>query len=177
MECSYLSSYMYGVNISQLIRFARVCTHVDDFNNRNLFLTAKLLKQGCIYHILVIRKAFFFKFYHRHLELIVKYNVWFTNSSATEPEPIFYGDFRYNFKRIVGKPHFSDQFKNIFKCYKKVGYKVRKMAKIRNQYNPAPHLTQDTNGKVTTSQLDITNESLDVSPFPASDHKASITWK
>ena len=25
-----------------------------------------------------------------------------------------------------------------------------------NRYNQAPHLTQDTNGKVTTSQLDIT---------------------
>ena len=33
----------YGVYISQLIRFARVCSNVDDFNNRNLFLTAKLL--------------------------------------------------------------------------------------------------------------------------------------
>ena len=36
----------YGVYISQLIRFARVHSNVDDFNNRNLFLTAKLLKQG-----------------------------------------------------------------------------------------------------------------------------------
>ena len=34
----------YGVYMSQLIRFARVCSTVDDFNNRNLFLTAKLLK-------------------------------------------------------------------------------------------------------------------------------------
>ena len=42
--------------------------------------------------------------------------------------------------------------------------KVRKRAKIRNQYNQAPYLTQDTNGKVTTSQLDITNESQEVSP-------------
>ena len=32
----------YVVYISQLIRFARVCSNVDDFNNRNLFLTAKL---------------------------------------------------------------------------------------------------------------------------------------
>ena len=39
----------YGVYISQLIRFARVCSNVDDFNNRNLFLTAKLLKQGYIF--------------------------------------------------------------------------------------------------------------------------------
>ena len=27
----------YGVYISQLIRFARVCSNVDDFNNQNLF--------------------------------------------------------------------------------------------------------------------------------------------
>ena len=40
----------YGVYISQLIRFARVCSNLDDFNNRNLFLTAKLLKQGYRYH-------------------------------------------------------------------------------------------------------------------------------
>ena len=51
---------------------------------------------------------------------------------------------------------------------------VRKMAKIRNRYNQVPHLTQDTNGKVTNSQVDITNESQEVSPFPAGDHMASI---
>ena len=39
----------YGVYISQLIHFARVCSNVDDFNNRYLFLTAKLLKQGYRY--------------------------------------------------------------------------------------------------------------------------------
>ena len=57
----------YGVYISQLIRFARVCSHVDDFNTRNKCLTAKLLKQGYRYHKL--RKAFS-KFYRRHFELI-----------------------------------------------------------------------------------------------------------
>ena len=30
----------YGVYLSQLICFARVCSYVDDFNNRNQFLTA-----------------------------------------------------------------------------------------------------------------------------------------
>ena len=35
-------------------------------------------------------------------------------------------------------------------------------------------LTQNTNGKVTNSQLDTTNESQEVSPFPAGDHKAHI---
>ena len=46
----------YGVDISQSIRFARVCSNVDGFNNRNLFLTAKLLKQS--YRCHQIRKAF-----------------------------------------------------------------------------------------------------------------------
>ena len=27
-----------------------MCSNVDDFNNRNLFLTAKVLKQGYRYH-------------------------------------------------------------------------------------------------------------------------------
>ena len=30
-------------------------------------------------------------------------------------------------------------------------FKVSKGAKIRNRYNQVPHLTQDTNGKVTNS--------------------------
>ena len=47
-------------------------------------------------------------------------------------------------------------------------------AKIRNRYNQVPHLTQDTNGKVTNSQPDTTNESQEVSPFSAGDHKAHI---
>ena len=38
----------YGVYISQLIRFVRVCSNIDDFNNRSLFVTAKLLKQDII---------------------------------------------------------------------------------------------------------------------------------
>ena len=41
--------------------------------------------------------------------------------------------------------------------------KVRKGAKIRNRFNQAPHLTPDTNGIVTTSQLDTTNESQEAS--------------
>ena len=52
--------------------------------------------------------------------------------------------------------------------------KVSKGVKIRNRSNQVPHLTQDTNGKVTKLELDTTNESQDVSPFPAGDHKAHI---
>ena len=50
-------------------------------------------------------------------------------------------------------------------------------SKIKNGYNQVPQLTQDTNGKVTNSQLDTTNESQEVSPFPAGDHKAHIIWR
>ena len=90
----------YGVYISQLIRFARVCSDVDDFNNRNLFLTAKLLKQD----IIKFEKHFKSKFYYRHSELIVKYNIGSkTLLQQGISEPIFYGDLVYKFKRIVGK--------------------------------------------------------------------------
>ena len=51
---------------------------------------------------------------------------------------------------------------------------VSKGAKIRNRYNQVLHLTQDTNGKVTNTQLDTKHESQEVSPFPAGDHKAHI---
>ena len=63
VNLSFLNGYVprslsYGVYISQLIRFARACSNVDDLNNRNLFFTAKLLKQGHRYH--KIQKAFIF---------------------------------------------------------------------------------------------------------------------
>ena len=51
---------------------------------------------------------------------------------------------------------------------------VSKGAKIRNRYNQVPHLTQETNRKVTNSQLDTTNDRQEVSLFPAGDHKAHI---
>ena len=57
----------YGVYISQLIRFSRVCSLVDDVNTRNKCLTPKLLKQGYRYHKL--RKAFS-KFYRQHYEMV-----------------------------------------------------------------------------------------------------------
>ena len=39
-----------------------------------------------------------------------------------------------------------------FDCIYGLKLKVSKGAKIRNRYNQVPHLTQDTNGKVTNSQ-------------------------
>ena len=83
-------STSYGVYISQLIRFARVSSHVAAFNARNKSLTAKLLQQGYRYHKL--RKTFS-KFYHRHYKLVSKFNVGLKSllhQGLSESE--FYGD-------------------------------------------------------------------------------------
>ena len=42
---------------------------------------------------------------------------------------------------------------------------------------PIQSSTQDTNGKVTNSQVDTTNESQEVSPYQAGDLKASINGR
>ena len=59
-----------------------------------------------------------------------------------------------------------------FSLYFLLTLQSKKEGKIRNRYNQAPYLTQDANAKVSTLQLDIKNESQEVSPFPAGDHKA-----
>ena len=90
-------STAYGVYTSQLIRFARVSSHVDDLNTRNKVLTAKLLRQGYGYH--KIRKAFS-KFYRRHFDIVSKYNVGLKTlllQGLSEPE--FYGDMVYKFRK------------------------------------------------------------------------------
>ena len=115
----------YGVYISQLIRFARVSSHVVDFNARNKSLTAKLLQQGYRYHKL--RKTFS-KFYRRHFELVSKFNVGLKtllHQGLSEPE--FYGDLVYKFKKIVGRVDFSDQFRKIIVRYKRIGYNINIM--------------------------------------------------
>ena len=117
-------STSYGVYISQLIRFARVCSHMADFNAHNKSLTAKLLQQGYRYHKL--RKTFS-KFYRRHYELVSKFNVGLKpplHQGLSEPE--FYGDLVYKFKKIEGRAEFSDQFRIIVR-YKRIGYNINMM--------------------------------------------------
>ena len=115
----------YGVYISQLIRFARVCNHVTDFNARNKCLTAKLLQQGYRYHKL--RKSFS-KFYRRHYELISKYNVGLkTLLSEGLSEPEFYGDLVYKLKKLIGINDFSFQFRKIITRYRRIGYNLNVM--------------------------------------------------
>ena len=56
------------------------------------------------------------------------------------------------------------------------GIKVSKGAKIRNRYNQVPHLTQDTNGKVTNSQIDANRKFYFDMIFTNLEHKHG-TWK
>ena len=85
--------------LSQLIRIARVCNHVADFNARNKCLTAKRLQQDYRYHKL--RKTCY-KFNRRHYELNSKFNVGL-NTLLREglSEPEFYGDLVYKFKKLI----------------------------------------------------------------------------
>ena len=118
-------STSYGVYISQLFWFARVSSHVADFNARNKSLTAKLLQQGYRCHKL---RNTFSKFYCRHYELISKFNVGLKtllHQGLSEPE--FYGDLVYKFKRIVSRADFSNQFRKIIVCYKRIGYNINIM--------------------------------------------------
>ena len=112
----------YGVYISQLIRFARVCSHVANFNARNKCLIAKL-QQGYRYHKL---GKIFSKFYRRHYELISKFNVGLKTllrEGLSEPE--FYGDLVYKF---IERNDFSFQFrKKIITCFRRIGYNLNVM--------------------------------------------------
>ena len=115
-------STSYGVYIYQLIRFARVSSHVDDFNTRNKVLTAKLLSQGYRYN--KIRKAFS-KFCWWHFDIMSKYNVGLKTllrQGLSKPE--FYGDLVYKFRKIIGKNDFLHHFKKMIVRYKKIGYNI-----------------------------------------------------
>ena len=85
--------------ISQLIRFAKACSSITDFNTRNKLLTQKPLEQDYRYHKL--RKTFS-KLYRRYYDLISKFQNGFKSilrQGLSEPE--FYGDFG------AGGSHFS----------------------------------------------------------------------
>ena len=70
LSSSIPSGPSYGVYISQLIRYARCCSHYDDFRYRHKCLIDRLLSQG--YKALRLEKSFK-KFYGRYQDLIEKY--------------------------------------------------------------------------------------------------------
>ena len=63
---------------------------LHDFNERNITLTKRLLRQGFLYHDLRWK---FPKFYKKHIDLVSKYNVsllWLLSNGISHPS--FYGD-------------------------------------------------------------------------------------
>ena len=113
-------STSYGVYVSQLIRFARACSSIDDFHLRNRTITEKLLSQGYRYHKL--RKTFS-KFYHRNESLISKYKCnlkSFLRHGISHPD--FYGDVIYKLRKIVGHVHFDTLFCKRIKQFLKKDY-------------------------------------------------------
>ena len=85
-------SASYGVYITQLIRFARVSSHVDNFNRQHFDIVSK---------------------YNVGLKTLLL-------QGLSEPE--FYGDLVYKFRKIIGKNDFPYHFKKIVVRYKKIGY-------------------------------------------------------
>ena len=72
----YLSSNFpyfptYGVFVSQLIRYARVCSKYEDFLLRGSILVSKLLKQGYSSRKL---QTTYRKLYGRHTDLVHKFD-------------------------------------------------------------------------------------------------------
>ena len=60
-------------------------------------------------------------------------------------------DIPFSLQGIMQGPLSESDCSSCISLYQKKQYKVSKGAKIRNRYNQVPHLTQDTNGKVTNS--------------------------
>ena len=67
-----LATPAYGVYISQLIRYSRACSSYQDFLDRGLLLTMKLLSQG---FLLVKLKSSLRKCYGRHHDLVDRYGI------------------------------------------------------------------------------------------------------
>ena len=67
---------LYEVYLSQMIRYSRACGSYQDFLDRGLLLTRKLLNQG---FLLVKLKSSLRKFYGRHHDLVNRYGISVTN--------------------------------------------------------------------------------------------------
>lgn len=72
MESNIPSGPAYGVYISQLVRYSRVCLFYEDFRDRHVCLVRRLLSQG--YAVAKLRQAFC-KFYENYQDQINKYKI------------------------------------------------------------------------------------------------------
>lgn len=124
----------YGVYISQLIRFCRCCSEVEDFHKRNLNMTNKLLKQGYRYHKL--RRAFS-KFYNNYNSQLFKYNCTlksFLKLGISQPH--FYGDVVYKLRKIRNTTDFQHKITKTIKTFLKRDYdKVVLQTSVLKVYN------------------------------------------
>ena len=108
----------YGVYISQLVRFARVCTLADDFNERNLNITHKLLLQGYRFHKLLNT---FKKFFGRYEHLLTKYNMTRRQLVLNGiSHPKFYCNIVNKCNQLKKKP---EKLGRILSSFKKRGYR------------------------------------------------------
>ena len=70
MDSNIPANPAYGVYISQLVRYARICTSKGDFMNRPRGLSLRLRQQGFLTDLL---QRTFTKFFNRHGLIVVKY--------------------------------------------------------------------------------------------------------
>ena len=68
---------VYGVNISQLLRYSRACGSYQDFLERGMLLTRVLLNQG---FLLVKLKSSLRKFYGRHHDLVDRHGIFLSQN-------------------------------------------------------------------------------------------------
>ena len=114
------SSPSYGVYISQLVRFSRCCSNVEDFHKRNLLITKKLLLQGYRFHKL---RRSFKKFFIRYRDALGKYRCSlkaFLKLGISHPK--FYGDVVYKLRKIKTAQNFNYKFTKIINMFLKRDY-------------------------------------------------------
>ena len=100
----------FGVYISQLVRYARVCSDVSDFNERNLCITEKLLSQGFRFHKLV---KTFGKFFRRYKVLVLKFGCTCNNLIKNGiSQPTFYGNVVNKARKFKQNPFGLDIYLN-----------------------------------------------------------------
>ena len=114
----------YGVYISQLKIFSRGCSYVEDFM---IMINASLLNfSNSVIGIISLEGLFpnyiattMNQFQIQCLTKIL------LHQGLLKPES--YYDLVYKFKKIIGRTDFSDKFRKIIICHKRIGYDLNVM--------------------------------------------------
>jgi hypothetical protein len=103
----------YGVYISQLIRYSRAYGSYQNFLDRGLLLTGKLLKEE---FLLVKLKSSLRKIYGRHHDLVDRYGIYVSQMitdmfhlSETLPGPFLIHDITWFVTRLTGRVSLVEQ--------------------------------------------------------------------